>query len=85
MFTKPNINPFKCSVLKEKLLKVDWRLLNAIRDRNEAYKTFCYAFSNLYETEFPKIKAKVNSKTRVSPWITRGILNFSKQKQKLYK
>ena len=31
-----------------------------------------------------KIKIKVNSKTRLSPWIKRGILKSSKQKQKLH-
>ena len=33
----------------------------------------------------PKIKTKVNSKTRLSPWITRGILRSFKRTQKLYK
>ena len=47
-------------------------------------KHFLNVFSNLYEIAFPKIKIKVNSKTRVSPWITRGILKSSKRKQKLY-
>ena len=37
------------------------------------------------KSPFPKIKIKVNSKTRLSPWITRGILKSSKRKQRLYK
>ena len=41
-------------------------------------------FSNLFEITFPKIKIKVNLKTRLSPRITRGILKSSKPKQKLY-
>ena len=41
-------------------------------------------FSDLYEIAFPKIKIKVNSKTRFSQWITRIILKSSKRKQKLY-
>ena len=82
--TKRDINLFTISVFKEKLLKVDWRLLHPIKDRNEAYKTFSNVLSNLYEIAFPKIKIKVNSKTRLSPWITRGILKSSKRKQKLY-
>ena len=82
--TKHDINLFTISVFKDKLLKVDWRLLHPIKDRNEAYKTFLNVLSNLYEIAFPKIKTKVNSKTRLSPWITRGILKSSKRKQKLY-
>ena len=83
--TKQDINPFTLSLFKEKLLKVEWRLLHAIKDPNEAYKTFSNVFSNLYETAFPKIKIEVNSKTQLSPWITCGILKSSKCKQKLYK
>ena len=38
--TKRDINPFTLSVFKDKLLKVDWRLLHPIKDPNEAYKAF---------------------------------------------
>ena len=38
--TKRDINPFTISLFKEKLLKVDWRLLHHIKDPNEANKTF---------------------------------------------
>ena len=82
--TKRNTNPFTLSLLKEKLLKVDWRLLHTIKDPHEGYKTFSNVFSNLYEIIFPKIKIKVNSKTRLSPLITRRILKSSKCKQKLH-
>ena len=81
---KSNINLFTLSLFKKKLPKVDCRLLHPIKDPNEAYKTFLNLFSNLYEIAFPKIKIKLNSKTRLSPWITRGILKSSKRKQKLY-
>ena len=39
-FRKRDVNPFTLSLLKEKLLKVDMRLLNIIKDPNEVYKTF---------------------------------------------
>ena len=58
--------------------------LNTIKDPNEAYKTCLHVLGNLYEIAFPKIKIKVNSKTRLSPRITRGILRSSKRRQKLY-
>ena len=77
--TKRDINPFTLSLFKDKLLKVDWGLLHTIKDPNEAYKTFLNVFSNLYEIAFPKIKIKVNSKTRLGPWITRSISNSSKR------
>ena len=40
--------------------------------------------SDLSEIVFPKAKIKGNSKTRRSPRITRGILKYSKPKQKIY-
>ena len=43
-------------------------------------KTFLNVFSNLYEITFPKRKTKVNSKTRLSPWIAGDILKSFKQK-----
>ena len=43
-----------------------------------------HVLGNFYEIPFPKIKIKVNSKTRLIPWITRGILIASKRRQKLY-
>ena len=45
-------------------------------------KTFLNVFSNLYEITFPKRKIKVNSKTRLSPWIARDILKSFKTKVK---
>ena len=83
LVTKRDINPFTLSLLKEKLLKVDWGLLHTIKDPNEAYKTFLNVFSKLYEITFSKVKIKVNSKTQLNPWIARGILKSSKRKQNL--
>ena len=74
--TKRDINPSSISLFKEKLLKVDWILLNPIKNPNEAYKTFLNVFINPYEIVFSKIKIKVNSKTRLSPWITRGFFEI---------
>ena len=44
-----------------------------------------YLVTFMKSLSFPKIKTKVNSKTRLSPWITRGTLRSFKRKQKLYK
>ena len=52
--TKRDINLFTLSILKEKLVKVDWGLLHTIKDTNEVYKTFLNVFSHLYEAIFPK-------------------------------
>ena len=77
MFVTGDINPFTFSL-------VDWGLLHPIKDSSEAYKTFLNVFTNLYEITFPIIKIKVNSKIRLSLWITHGILKPSKRKQKLH-
>ena len=47
-------------------------------------KYFLNVFCNLYEIAFPKIENKVNSKTRSSPCIKRGILKSTKPKQRLH-
>ena len=48
------------------------------------YRKFLYDFSPLYGETFPKLKIKIKQKTVISPWITKGIMKSSKQKQKLY-
>ena len=83
-FSQRDINPFTLSLLKEKLRKFDSGFLNTIEDPNEAYKTILQVFSNRYEISFPKIKTKVDSKTQLSPRITRNVLKFSEQKQRIY-
>ena len=55
------------SLRKEKLLKVDRGLLHTIKDPNEVYNIFSNVFGNLYEIALPKVKIKVNSKTRRVP------------------
>ena len=43
-----------------------------------------YHFSSLYEEAFTKLEIKIKQKDLISPWCTKGIMKFSKQKQKLY-
>ena len=79
-----DINPFTLSLLNEKLLKVEWGFVNAIKDINKAYKTFLHIFSNPSEIAFPNIKVNVNSKTQLNARITRRTLKYSKEKQNVY-
>ena len=45
---------------------------------------FLCDFSSHYEETFPKLEIKFKQKSVISPWITKGIMKSSKEKQKLY-
>ena len=61
-----------------------WDYIKEIDNPNEAYSKFLYDFSSLYEEAFPKLEIKIKQKNLISPWITKGIMKSSKQKQKPY-
>ncbi|XP_065671890.1 uncharacterized protein LOC136089738 [Hydra vulgaris] len=63
---------------------VDWNLVLQSHDVNNAYDLFLNQFSKMYDKAF-SLKVKViNSKSVVSPWMTKGLLKSSRKKQKLY-
>ena len=70
---------------KNMLARKTWDYIKEIDNPNEAYSKFLYDFSSLYEEAFHILEIKIKQKNFIRPWITKGIIKFSKQKQKLYK
>ena len=70
---------------KNILTRKTWDYIKEIDNPNEAYSKLIYDLSSLYEKAFPNLEIKIKQKSLISPWITKGIMKSSKQKQKLYK
>ena len=81
---KRNINSGKIKKFNRKLNEVDWNEVKSCKHPSEFYETFLTKFLSIFDDFFPKKKIKVKSKDIQSPWITAGIKNSSKCKQRLY-
>ena len=80
-FSDGNINN-----LKQKLSLVKWNELLDGEDADEDYNKFIEVFMSLYDECIPLRKIKPNKrKDPIYPWITKGLLNSIKTKNKLYK
>ena len=78
------INKKSISEFKTKLLETDWSFVLEISNSDHAYDIFLKQFLKMYNTCFPTRTVEIKRKNLLSPWITRGIIKSSKQKQKLY-
>ena len=81
---KRTINTETKENFKNILERQDWGYIKNIDNPNEAYSKFLYDFSLLYEEAYPKQEIKIKQKNLISPWITKGLIKSSKQKQRLY-
>ncbi|XP_065651285.1 uncharacterized protein LOC136079474 [Hydra vulgaris] len=61
---------------------IDWNLVLQSHDVNNAYDLFLNQFSKMYDKAFPLKVKVINSKSVVSPWMTKGLLKSSRKKQK---
>ena len=61
-----------------------WEITKSIKDPNESYEKFIAILASAYDKFLPKSWIKVRHNKNSTPWITRGIANSSKRKQKLY-
>ena len=84
IFFKRIINDNRINAFKTELQKLDWKLVMESQDPNESYNIFLCLFSKLYDEIFPTTEVKIKTKSLLSPWMTRGLIKSSKQKQKLY-
>ena len=72
-----------CNHLNNDFEKLTGKSFEKCEDSNEAYKHFIETFISVYDNFFPKIKARIKTKSLRSPWIiTKGICKSSKRKQK---
>ena len=79
-FNDKNIIEFK-----NQLAQTDWSFVIETEEPNLAYETFIKLYLKIYNTCFPLRWITVKRKSFLSPWITKGLIKSSKQKQKLYK
>ncbi len=70
---------------KEQLMNNSWFQLEGINDPKTAYKTFFNKFSEIYNSCFPLKKIRIRRGFRSKPWLSNGLLNSIKKKNKLYK
>ena len=63
---------------------VKWDGIKLTDSVNHSYNRLLQIFLPLYNKCFPKIKIKLNIQEHFRPWITLGIRESSKRKQKLY-
>ena len=54
------------------------------KQTDSAYEAFLSKSTSLYDKIFEKFAVTIKSRTLKNPWITKGILKFSKTKQTLY-
>ena len=81
---KSDFNENLLNLFKQNLFETSWDSSKNIADPSESYHKFLEIFSTLYKNYFPLTKVTLKPKRKKSPWITNGIANLSKRKQKLY-
>jgi hypothetical protein len=79
------INETNLIEFNESIKSISWDLSNE-KDVNEAYEIFHNKFSNIYNHSFPLKEKKIKIyQNKHRPWLTLGILNSVKTKNRLYK
>ena len=73
-----NINIMK---FKNILNKMDWMVVLNTQDPNRAYDVFLKQFLKIYNECFPSKIITIKRKSLLSPWIMKGLVKSSKQKQ----
>ena len=67
---------------KQLLFKTSWNSIKNLKQPNETFNKFFEIFTELYEKYSPIRKITLKPKRTPSTWITSGIANSPKQKQK---
>ena len=74
----------KINNFRTKLCNINWSDVLTLKNPNDSYNLFIKILSKIYDEFFPLKTIKVKKKSLLSPWMSRGLLKSSKQKQKLY-
>ena len=78
--TDTEINHFKNALSSH-----NWEDMYNCYDVNDSYNYFLKIFTDLYESHFPVKRVKINSRNDIKPWMTKGLVNACKKKNKMYK
>ena len=82
--TKREINDKSIVYFKSFLSIVDWKDVLNENWPNNAYNEFLSIFLGLYNEAFPEQKINIKRKICNNPWMTKGLVKPSKNKQRLY-
>ena len=81
LFTRENKDLFK-----RELITVTWEeILIDESDINTNFNRFICLFNRIYNKHFPVITKIISNKRMMNPWITTGLLNSIRHKNKLFK
>ena len=84
IFKKRIITDTKINNFRTRLSNINWSDVLKLKNPNDSYNLFIKIFSKLYVEFFPLKTIKIKKKSLLSPWMSRGLLKSSKQKQRLY-
>ena len=82
--TKREINDKYIAYFQTLLSINDWKHVLNEDSPNNAYNEFARTFLGLYNEEFSKRKIKIKQKRFNSPWMAKGLVKSSKNKEILY-
>ena len=72
------------NIYRECILNIDWNALNVYEDCETYYKHFIDKFKNVYDHVIPITGVKKRYRNRL-PWLTTGLKESIKHKNKLFK
>ena len=78
------INEVSVEDFKNIFSSMDWNDVLGKTITNESYNQFIKKYNLIYDDCFPIKVIEIKTKNLLSPWITKGIKESSKKKQKLY-
>ena len=78
------IDDEKIEAFLQNLYQFDWDAIKTHQDANEASNNFILTLCTIYDTFFPMNEMKIETKYLESSWITKGVKQSSKKKQRLY-
>ena len=78
-------NSQNISALNKDLEKEEWQIVYSENDVNKAYEAFITRLTYYYDKNIPLIESKGKKNESQNPWITKGIFNSIKVRNKLYK
>ena len=69
---------------KNALQEMTWDDVLSSKQTDSAYEAFLNKFISLYDESFGKFVVTIKLKILKNLWITKGIIKYSKKKQRLY-
>lgn len=81
---KGKVDFYKRFVFHESKIETNWTFVKTVHNLNLSYELFFDYFTLLYDNAFPKQVIELKKKDLTKSWITNGLKQSSKKKQKPY-